>query len=309
MVDTLNFTLTREEVGSTSFLTSISPLLTKPKEEIDISTEEVAITGWVGAYKARATANQISLFGSLTNYYLPNNLYTLTRMDIASAIEKLSDELHLPIKQASVHRLDLAQNFIMTHPPRAYYPKLGVLQHYHRLPQPDSVLYKNSQRQLIFYNKIGHAKSKRFNIPYPYIDANVLRYEYRLTSRLKSQLNIPHLTTAMISDPSFYSRLIDLWRDAYLSINKYGIFKSMPTQMTSTQSHRALLAVLAHQTDPNNALAILDQWNTQNLFSTNREYYRAKKELSVLLSNAPSDTDELIRELDNKVKNRARYYR
>ncbi|MDZ7936354.1 MAG: phage/plasmid replication protein [Emticicia sp.] len=55
--------------------------------------------------------------GSLSKWFLGDNIQTLTRGDMKRATEKLSDTLHLPMSKAKVGRIDLAKNLLMKFKP------------------------------------------------------------------------------------------------------------------------------------------------------------------------------------------------
>ena len=144
----------------------------------------------------------------------------MTIEDTRMAIEKLSDALHLPIDQAQVTRIDIAQNFILKHPPEVYWNHLGISGRSKRLEQSDGLYYRNTRGSLVFYDKIKEQKKKRQTIPELYRDKNVLRYEARYTNRLNNTFKVNRVTGSLLYDEAFYSGLINRWEDSYKAINK-----------------------------------------------------------------------------------------
>jgi hypothetical protein len=130
--------------------------------------------GLESTYKVNISEQGISLKGSLAKYFLPDNLHTLTRSDSARAIEKMADELCLPIDRAKVTRIDFAQNFLMKYEPEAYYPYLGESQYFKRLTQPKAVYWSNGNRTKLVYNKVAEAKKKGTTLPDVWIGQNVI---------------------------------------------------------------------------------------------------------------------------------------
>jgi hypothetical protein len=129
MYDTVNLWLPVERAGI-DLLAQIPQYLSGITEHCK-EDGQLYISGILGSnYKVNISPQGISFKGSLAKYFLPDNFHTLTRSDSERAIEKMADEIHLPMKQAKVTRIDFAQNFIVKYPPEAYYNYLGDCQHY-----------------------------------------------------------------------------------------------------------------------------------------------------------------------------------
>lgn len=215
MLDTINNWLSSERAGISNLPAHVEPYLkhiTEHKNELG----QNYITGMLGSnYKAAVSVSGISLKGSLAKYFLIDNFHTLTRADCQRAIEKMSDELHLPIDKAIIRRIDLAQNFIMKYEPETYYNYLGQCPHFKRFIQPNSVYYNNGKKTMIFYNKIAEGKTKGLIIPEVWHGQHVLRYEMRFEKRLPEQFNMPEINGSTLYAEKFYMELIKRWVEGY----------------------------------------------------------------------------------------------
>lgn len=201
------------------FLSEI-PCYLDAYEERRPSNGGTYIKGSVGGLLVTINRESLTIKGSLCKYYLGDNFQTLERADTKRAIEKLSDTLHIPLDEAIITRLDLAQTFEMQHPPELYLPHLGGCGRFNRLVQPHSLYYTTKAKTLLLYDKAREAKDKGTTIPDSYKGKHLLRYEQRYTERLASSLKVDRVTAAMLSDEQFYNYLVKEWVAAYRRIKK-----------------------------------------------------------------------------------------
>lgn len=145
--------------------------------------------GELDNYKVYVSQTGISLIGSLAKFYLPSNVYTLTREATREAIEKMSDKFHTDISDAKVTRFDVSTVIPTKRSPKDYFSSLGDKPYFERVQATKDTLYYNTQkRQLIFYDKNKEAKSKNVIIPPALEGKNLLRYELRYLNELKRGL-------------------------------------------------------------------------------------------------------------------------
>jgi hypothetical protein len=254
---------------------------------------------------------RLNLSGSLAKYFLPDNFHTLTRSDSKRAIEQLSDEIHLPMNQSIVKRIDFSENFLMNHKPESYYKYLGDCQHYNRLTQERSLYYSNALRTKLFYNKIAEAKHSRLAIPEVWSDQNVLRYELRFLGRLPKQFNISEVKAEMLYDNKFYISLFDRWHSEYQSINKINSINFNLNNMNSPKDFMKQLQLYAiSNIGQDKILAEIEHLRASKKFDKPEYYSRLKKDIKQLC-NLPklTESSELIDELDKKIRDSKRYYR
>lgn len=257
MLDTVNFSLTQAEVKSVDFLAEITPYLDRVADHN--YDGNIVVTGTLGNYSVSITPFQVRVKdGSLCKWYLGDNFKSMERRDIQHAIEKLSDELHLPMEQASVTRLDVAENIITQHPVSVYLEHLGVLSYANRLVQPNSLYYHRRDETLCFYDKIREQRDKKMPIPELFSNNNVLRYEQRYMRRLSATFKVGRVTGAMLYDESFYISLLKRWRDMYRAISKINdAVLDFNTIKTKQQLYR--MALLAWIGDVGGEIEMLNQ--------------------------------------------------
>ena len=309
MYDSINLWLPIDKAGSfdiSKTMQHLSGITEHQKED-----GQVYVSGYLGNYKVGISDQGISLKGSLAKYSLPDNFHTLTRADSIRAIEKMSDELYLPIKQAKVNRIDFSQNLLMKYKPEAYYAYLGECKHYNRMPQPKSLYYSNGLRTKLFYNKIAEGKAKGLSLPDVWNGHNVLRYELRYTSRLPKQFNLPEIKASTLSDEKFYMSLFDKWQSEYEAINKLHSINLNLTDMNSPKDFWKQINLMAvNMIGQDKIMQEIENMRHQNAFDKPEYYSRLKKEIRELCKTPDLTTSsDLVAELDKKIKNAKRYYR
>lgn len=308
MYDNIDLTLSKKAGSGTSFLESIPNYLSAISTCGSNSFGEYVI-GYLGKLKVNITENNVKVKdSSLCKFYLGDNFKTLSKGDTKRAIEKISDGLHLPFEHANVTRIDFAQNFIMQHPEHTYYTYLGEAQYYQRLEQNNGLYYNNSKRQLLFYGKVYEQKHKGQPIPPLYGNRNVLRYELRLRKRLREEFNVPSLEASMLYNEKFYLDLVKRWEQEYSSIQK---INSKLGKMTPTGSKKQFIENLALYTildvGQPQVLSKVKEWQATGEISKKQAYDLRTSVRQ--LTQKPNDEvgNELINELDRKIKEAARY--
>jgi hypothetical protein len=292
---------------SIDFLDTVPQFLTKVTSE-GINTNGEYIIGYLDSLKVSITNSRIMIKdSSLCKYYLGDNFKTLTKGDTQRAIEKINDSLHIPFHLADITKIDFAQNFIMKHPVEVYYPYLGEAQYYHRLEQNNGLYYKNKQRLLVFYGKNYEQKQKKNPIPEFYQDKNTLRYELRLNKNIRKQLKLSEIKAKDLYNELFYKSLIKRWHSEYLSIQK---IQSILNNMTPTGSTKALINNLALITvleiGQSNVLSKIKEWQLSGSISKKQAYDHRATVKQLTKINLFENQNELISELNKKVKEASR---
>ena len=269
------------------------------------------ITGRVcRTFRTSVNERGVSLRGSLAKYHFGNNYYTLTRRDSQEAIERLSDELILPVSEAKVTRIDMAQNFTMEHPAGVYYDYLGACRYYNRLRQPQSVSWQNKNRTKIIYDKVAEMNSRSVDIPVECRGKNVLRYEMRYKERLGSQFNQPVVTAGHLTDEVFYRGLIENFKSEYDSIVKVKRIEMDVPQVKTPNEFMQWLQLVAIQKIGHVELdAKIEEMRLRRQFSRDEYYSRAMKMIRQLGSKSSMHAQEQpIDELTAKVAYSARHF-
>lgn len=297
----------------------ISGYLDEAKEQTDIRTGEVNVFGSLEGLKVCMYVGGYSIIGSLAKYMYQSNIYPLDRHTTAQAIEKLSDSLHLDLKEADVIGVEFGTQFLMKKPPQVYINKLGDMPRRKRLLCAESTLYytgtgsQQRQRQkqvLCFYDKKADAAAKGLIMPQGFERSNLLRYELRLNGRIPHQTGRHTVTASTLSDREFYRQLVTMWEDNYFSISKLnGVKQNVMNEIKSVKDAKdVLFARLLSQSGKDVITDYLEELKQNNVFKDSKYYTRTKNALLEIGNNPKmAVSDEDIKELDNEVKNVGAY--
>lgn len=312
MYDSVDFKINSNEVRGIDFLSEIPCCLDNVTEH-HYSDGKTTITGTLENYKISVSNECVKIGkGSLCKYYLGDNFQTMTIEDTRMAIERISDTLHLPIDQAQVTRIDIAQNFILKHPPEVYWKHLGTSGRNNRLVQPDGLYYYNSKGLLVFYDKIKEQKAKRQTIPGSYRDRNVLRYEARHTNRLNDTFKVNRVTGSLLYDEAFFSGLINKWEDSYKAINKINDV-TMNIKAMKTKSEINIMGILSLVKIAGGEMAMIEQINESYKIGeiTKKQAFDLRKYIkeACKLKDGITIESDVIKELNNKVEETCKNYR
>lgn len=220
MFDTVNFLLTSADVAGVDFIEE-TPCHLSCVGVHQYNRGDVIVTGNLNGLKVTASRYQLKVKdGSLCKWFLGDNFKSMGRADVQRAVERLSDELHLPFGRAAVTRLDVAGNIVTQHPIEVYLNHLGMLPRAKRLLQPSGLYYSKPNMVACFYDKIKEQRARGEPIPELYRGRHVLRYEQRYTHRLAKVLGVQAITGASLYDEAFYIDVLQRWRDTYNKISK-----------------------------------------------------------------------------------------
>lgn len=304
MYDTINFRLTAADIEGVSFIDET------PCHLDSIATHDyngsIVVTGNLQGLKVSVTPWQVKIKdGSLCKWFKGDNLQTMSRGDVQRALERLSDELHLPMNLAAVTRLDVGTNFITKHPAEVYYNHLGVLSWAKRLVEPSGLYYNKRDEKLCFYDKIKEQRSRRETIPDTYKGKNVLRYEQRYTGHLSRVLKVPPIKGASLYDEEFYHLIVTRWRDTYFRINKINNSNINLNSMGTSRDFDRLCR-LAMMERAGGELALIDQINELRkkgvITSKQAHDIRQKIKRAASLKGEIVTPNENIQELDRLIK-------
>jgi len=307
MLDTVNLWLPQSHTSTT-----ISNQLDRVKEHTNTRTAEVSFSGYLDNYQVSIFSNGISLKGSLAKYHLQDNFHTLTRKSSQEAIESLSDRLRIDVSEAEVKRVDIAENFIMKHEHKAYYDLLGACQHFKRLEQPKSIYYSNTNKQLIFYNKVAEGKHRGLKLPSVWDNKKVLRYEFRYMRKPQDYLDMPCFKAENLYDEEVYIKLINGWYHHYQQVNKIRLQSFAKQVMNDTKLFEKQLMLLGLQAlgGEQEVLNMIDRGKSEGRFNNRMQASRLKGKIeSISNDKVLTEDSELVTELDNKVKQAIQFYR
>ena len=293
----------------------VSRFLDKAKEQIDHETGEVCTFGSLNGLKVSIYMGGISIIGSLAKFLYPNNIYPLDMNSTAQAIEKLSDNLHLPITDAKVTGLEFGRAFVMAHPVESYLSKLGDMPRLLRYHFDVGTLYykprgKQQPKVFAFYDKKADAAAKGMVLPVGFEDANLLKYEMRFNGRLPQQMGVPDVKASTLSESGFYRQMIKRYQENYFAISKLNQVKTdvMSEIKTVSDAFDMLVARLINGSDQTQITAFVEELKEAKVFEDWKNYTRLKRKIQEVATKAGVTTsDELIRELDDEIKNVGAY--
>ena len=284
--------------------------------QINHQTGEEKTFGNLEGLKVSIYVGGLSVVGSLPKYlYGGSNVYPLDRHTTAQAIEKMSDAFHMDIAQAQVMEIEFGTNFLMKQEVQMYLSKLGDMPRLSRYHFEPSTLYyrgkgKHQPKVFAFYDKISDVKVKGMECPSNLIGANLLRYEMRLKGHLPQQLNVPKVVASTLSETYFYRMMVKRYQDSYYSISKQNQLKTnvMSEIKTVSDAFNVFVARLISQTDQTQIGGFLEELKSASVFEDRKNYSRLKKKIQEVAAKANiTVSDELIRELDDEIKNCGAY--
>ena len=309
MYDNINLRLPAFEALGVDLLHDLPDRLTRPNKTT-FSDGTVSISGYLGSLKIRVSDSSVKIIdSSLCKWYLGDNFQALSRGDTRQAIEKLSDLLRLPMDRAAVTRIDVAQNFIMRHEKGVYFNHLGALQYFQRYQQQNGLYYSNSNKTLLFYEKVYEQQDKGQPIPEIYQERTCLRYEQRYKKRLLQCFNLPELRASLLYDPVFYTDIVNRWKSEYEKIKKLNDIQINYT-MIKTKKDQANQAILFYVTQRGGELQVINEireaYKRGDL--TKKQSYDLRQQVDEACKCEPfTSSSDVILELDKKVKEAARF--
>jgi hypothetical protein len=302
-------------IAKTSTTPDVSNYLTEAKEQTDLKTGEVCCFGCLDGLKISIYASGISIIGSLAKYLYPNNIYPLDRHTTVQAVEKLSDNLHISINSAKVSGLEFGTQFLMAHPVENYLSKLGDMPKLLRYHFDVGTLYykpkgKQQAKVLAFYDKKADAAAKSMILPKGFDKANLLKYEMRLNGRLPQQLGVSEITASILSEKSFYERVMQRYQENYFAISKKNQVKTdaMNDIKTVSDAFDVLVARLINNDSQTQIEDFMKELKEAKVFEDRKGYSRLKKKIQDVSTKAGiTVSDELIKELNDEIKNVGAY--
>ena len=113
MYDTVVLKLLKEDIGDKYDWRSVF-------NKIDQTSEYKQVeggSGHINGLRVSVTEKHVRVTGSLSKYFRGTNLDSLTLSQVEKAIKQLGKELGVPMIEADVERVDMAENFEMSRPP------------------------------------------------------------------------------------------------------------------------------------------------------------------------------------------------
>lgn len=310
MFDTVNFWIDRGNTADGNPFAVLPYLCEVVEQQSD--KKGYSCSGKIGDYSVTCFQTGISLKGSLAKYYLPSNVYTLTRQTAKEALEQMSDETRLNMAAAKVTRLDVSTVIPTKRQPTDYYSGLGNKPNFKRLQAHQDTLYYNQQyRQLIFYDKTKEASAKGAIVPPTLTGCNLLRYEMRFLSHAQRLLKSPDpITGAILTDSGFYYSIVQLWKSEFETIKKINTISTMTESIkTPKEAQTALFSILLQRGGQSCIDEFLADLKAKGTFADPKYYSRLKADLNKIMQAQNEAKSDMILELEKAISNVAKYAR
>lgn len=300
MFDTLYIWLPSERAGEIDLNQFTKYLL---DVEDCFQNGERKIRGRLRNLKVLISPTGISIKGSLPKFHYGNNLKNLTSNEIKSAIQKIGNDLSIPILKARLTRIDIGINLSMDHEPKYYFRGLGKLAKMARGNFSEtSLYYTNTTKTLNFYDK-NREFYKTSKIPDKFgLEKNLLRYELRLKKWLGRNFENREVLVSNLIDKKFCKQILAIWAENYFSIKKNNIVHFDPTLIHLPKDYLEFLTlkgIEAHRENISTDIKFLK--SIESLKS--KEYYSRLIAKINEISSSPKITIEsdLNKELDFKI--------
>lgn len=307
MYDNVGFWIER---GTTAGdIASVPLFLDDVKEIYDKKINLVKTYGSINGLLVSISPYGLSLTGSLSRALYENNIYTLDRHSTTEAISKISDALRLDFRLAKVTSLEFGQQFPMRFPVTSYFSRLGEAPYMLRNELKHGSLYyktrgRNPSRILIFYDKKAEMLEKHKSIPTILNTVHLLKYEIRLKRPCLRKFG--DITGETLSDRQFYEHLKQDYIRSYFNIEKIkhiDIYK-MNNIKTVNDAFTMIVGRYLNQVGQQQIMADIETMKSENLFMNRNNYYRLKKKiLEVIKMAEQQETDTLLSELDDSIRN------
>ena len=212
--DTIHLRLLAEQVPNISLLEEIPSRLAENERFTCTSKYGSSWHAKHNNLNIIVTGKSVTIKGSISKWYMGNNLHSITLADTQNVLGQLSELIGLPIELFCIDRVDLAANLIMENPAEAYFPHLGIIEKGNVLPrhEPSGIYYDLPSKplnksSLLFYSKDKEMRAHRKRIPVEWMGLHVLRYEYRK--------NLFLVTADSLYKKEFYDGLLEQWKGRY----------------------------------------------------------------------------------------------
>ena len=316
MYDTLNMKYYTDDADGVSLLEEVTARLNPDtlSEHQYNGGSYVVVAGKLGTLDVSVSRYRVKVSdSSFAKYYFGSPYKVMGRKDMQMCLEKLSDELHLPMSKAEVTRLDFGQNFVMKADTGVYLNHLGALKGTTRKPLGDGLYYSGKNVEIAFYNKNREQTRAGNQIPELYKGKQVLRYEYRYMHRLPELLDVPQMTANLLYSESFYMRLVDMWERNFNAIQKLGdININFELMTTKRELYRAALLNLIEQRGGQLAFteSIVEAAKMGKVTAKQKHDLLAAVEDACKIDATGLVVDnECVKELEAKIKQATRFYR
>lgn len=315
MYDNLHLWIDRGIVGES--FSAIPYRLSDAYEVTNRQTGETRISGNLDSLSIKINSGGLTVVGSLSKFLHGSNIYTLNRKSTKLAIEKLSEAIRADLSDAKVTYLEFGTSFILTNPVGLYLKRLGYKNGMRR-DQHGTLQYipcrgerdcNQESRKFVFYDKEKELRQKKEPLPDGFDGLNILRYEIRFHRRLPFQLGFPQVDLKTLCDYWFYKSMVERYQTEYFSISRQHRLRpeAMNRINCPKDAYDVFVAQLISQTNKDYISNFLDDLRACKSLTSSQRLRLRKKLERVSEQGDYLERDELIKELDDAVKNTSTY--
>ena len=137
-----------------------------------------------------------------------------------------------------------------------------------------------------------------------------MKYEIRFNRRLPKQLNVSEVKASTLTDKAFYKMLLERWQKSYFYIDRQAKMKTeiMCNIQTVSDAYNVFVARLMAGTNKDVVEDFLQELKGSKVFKSRSDYSRLKNKIHDVSTKAGvMVSDELVKELDDAVKNAAAF--
>ena len=207
LYDTVDFVLYQKDVPEIDLLSEVSPYLTNRRDCIGEGGSSY-VCGEYKGYKVYVSDKMLKINTcSLCKYYYGTNRHDFPLEDVRKAIERIGEDLNIPMDKVAVTRLDSAMDLELQRSPIEYFNRMLDLPYFRRHSYSTGIMFQTAEKELTFYDK---GKEQGSN------NKNIARCEFRI-KKVRRCFG-KSVTASMLYDPSFWNDLLDRFLSCYYKI-------------------------------------------------------------------------------------------
>jgi len=224
MIDTIYVEISKELIGNTTYKDIKSNLF--KHEKLWQGYDPNVHVGKMKNLRVKFFDDHIKIQGSIPKELYGNNIQIPSYKEIFDLFSFAEREYGLPIHRGHLTQIDFGYNFYMDNPVEMYLKCLQETPGYSFSRFKGSVYYHKDNYKLHFYDKGREIRKKMASdpsigkLPSKILNANILRYEISIHSRLYQYFDFDSLKPVLVHSPTFRNRLFEIWQDRYWSIDK-----------------------------------------------------------------------------------------
>lgn len=271
---------------------------------------QMLISGRLGNLRVGQSESGITIAGSLPKFFAGTNGIAFTRQNTERAVERISDHLGLDIRPSRLYSLEVACNISLKRPVSQYLSRLESLRACKRMAVAgQSVAFLGRMKAMKCYDKQAELTDHRLEIPDIFeITKNVLRIELVIQRRLALFFHRKEVRASDLYEPAFYVKAIEAWKRHWQNIRKSRQIDFNPEAISDVRSFEQQLAAIGLKAIGHEQIqqAIESRKPDISRVALTRIRMKARE-----LAECPDFTeqDDLIAELDAKVKQASMYFR